>query len=159
VLPGIGLADAAAGAADDDGDLALVVQPLRFGRTRNLAQMADLRVRHAQEQHRLLGGALAHLLHVLAVVQPGTPDLPRRRNHRQPGHVSDGAVRRTRGDAARLVQCIGLEQRLQIGVPTFERDPQVDDAVVTHDAEGGATTADERSQLHESFPQISSNWI
>jgi hypothetical protein len=77
---GVGLGDAAAGAADDDGDLALVVDLVRLRRHDNGLVMADLRTGHPQEQRGFPRGGAVGLAAMCFIVQAHAQDLAGVRN-------------------------------------------------------------------------------
>ena len=77
VVERVALGDAAAGAADDDAELGLVVDLGALGRQDDRLARADERVRPLGEQQRRRRQVGALLLRVVAVVQPDADDLRR----------------------------------------------------------------------------------
>ncbi|MNT69920.1 hypothetical protein D3C72_2082670 [compost metagenome] len=88
VAPGVFGGDAASGLADDDGDLAFVIQLLGFRWAQQGFAMAHERTRKARE-HAGVGGrraAVLVFLVALAVVHAHADDFFWRRNRRQQPH-------------------------------------------------------------------------
>ena len=102
VLQRVGLGDAAGARADDDDQLALVVDRLRFRRHRYVVERAAQRRRELREQHRVVRRLAVRLLDVRRVVQADADDLARARDDGQVGDlVERDRRRRSRGSPGR----------------------------------------------------------
>src|SRR5882672_5332145 len=148
VAPRLLLRDAAARSSDDYRDLRLVVGVLRFARAEDRLLVADLRLRHAQEDRRLLGVVAPGLDHVVLVVQADTDDLVRIRDHRQPGDIRLLVIGRLGGVLRRLGESVAADQRLEIGEAIADVALQVDDALAGDDAVARALCGLESGESH-----------
>ncbi|MCO5546661.1 hypothetical protein L7F22_000095 [Adiantum nelumboides] len=110
---------------DDDGQLGLVVHPVGLLGQLDLVVRADERGRELAEDRGVLGQLVAHLEHVVAVVQPDTDDLLGRRHQRRVVQAG-GLVHRARRARGVLGPVGALQQRPHVGLPRLDGGVAVD---------------------------------
>src|SRR5262245_65586730 len=122
--------DMAAGAADDERQLALEVEVLRDRRADQLALMADQGVGETDEHAGLLRQLATGLGGVGAVVDAGAEDLVRIGYRREPSDVGEGVVRlRPIGGLLHIAERAGGERIAQAAIAAADPLVEPDHAV------------------------------
>src|SRR5690606_23429931 len=139
--------------ADDDGELAFVVELDRFARPHDRLQMADEAVREAHEDHGILGPLAAHLLDVRQVVDADAEEFRGRIGDR--GAEADVGEREIRRKALQAPQQVQRARGQHVPEPcelASQAGARVDYAVAGDDAEAVASVDREADQAHDGQP-------
>src|SRR5271155_684827 len=145
----------AAGLADDDGQLALVVEIARDPRAHHRLVMRDKSVDQPQEDLWVLRRRAARLGSMGAVIAAGTDDLVRVGDRRQHRDLRQSDIRCYAAALGRCaVQFPAGNSCAQGGIPIAEPAPEIDDTVPDHRAIRTTPRCRKADQFHPASSRL-----
>ena len=137
--------------ADDQRQLAFIIEIVRYARADHFAVVTDQRVGEADEHARLLRQFAADLRRMGAVIDAGAEDFLRVRNHRQEFYIDEPAVGfGVLRSLAHGVHGAGSERGAQVRLP--DAVVHGDNTVAADGAEPFLAVGDETQKLHVVTP-------
>src|SRR5712671_3991227 len=146
---GVGFGDVAAGLADDQRQLALVVEVAGDLRAHHRLVVRDERVDEPQKDRWVLRRWTARLGRMGAIVAPGADDLVGVGDRWQQTDLRQGYIRgRALHIGSGSAEHPAGDRSAQCWVPFAEPAPQIDDAVTDDHAVGAASCRSKANQFH-----------